>query len=159
MKEYYVFSDASFDPKTKKGVICYLILNQLENNKNFDSDIITKKVNGENIARLEFISCLEALNSSEIPTSSKIHLVIDCKAIENLLGRRENLERNKYLSQSKGQILANADLYKSFFKVMDKLSVNIVWVKGHSPKSEHSTLEAIFSQVDKKARKLLRELT
>lgn len=165
MNEYFIFSDASFDPKSKRGITAFLILSASQWKKNAEDcnfDIQTKQIDGENIARLEFISAITAfeewkIHFQTVETSVQITLITDCKALENLLKRRKRLERTQFISQSKGEVLANADLYQEFLTLFDELQPEILWVKGHSPAKNRSDFQKVFSSVDKAARNLLRK--
>lgn len=171
MNDYFIFSDASFDPKSGRGVGATLIvttdlLMQKEGALHFD--IQTKRIDGENIARLEFLTAMGALKEWKLRFQNrfpiektepvKITLIIDCKAIKNILERRERLEKNNFFSLKKSQPLANADLYREFFILYDELLPEIVWVKGHSATQSRDRWQQVFSIVDKMARKKLREI-
>lgn len=166
MIEYFIFSDASFDPQSAIGVSATLILTNQSFIKDFkivDLEILTRRIDRENIARLEFLAVISALiewkeKYQTTTTNAKITLVVDCMAIKNLLHRRERLEKNKFMSLRKSQVLANADLYQKFLDLYDELRPDIIWIKGHSPKTSQSKLQQVFSMVDKVARKKLREL-
>ncbi len=171
MNDYFIFSDASFDPNSGRGVGATLIvtsdlLMQKEGALHFE--IQTKRIDGENIARLEFLSAIGALKEWKLKFQNrghlektapvKITLIIDCKAIENILQRRERLERDNFFSKKTSQPLANADLYREFFILYDELLPEIVWVKGHSARQSRDRWQEVFSLVDKMARKRLREI-
>jgi ribonuclease HI len=129
--------------------------------KALSHEIKIMELDGENIARLEFISAIGALKEWKVEFQNlgpaELVLVIDCKAIANLLDRRERLEKSRFLSKRKGVELANADVYKEFLALFDELEPNILWVKGHAPKGARSQLQQLFSLVDKAARARLRE--
>lgn len=126
-------------------------------------EIQTKILDGENIARLEWMTTIAALKEwkgkfQKTTQAAKITLVIDCRAIKTLLLRRARLEKLKFQSQRSSKVLANADLYQEFLTLYDELHPDIVWVKGHSPKTGRTDLQKVFSLVDRAARKKLREL-
>lgn len=159
--KYFILSDASFDPKSGKGVGARLLLPEDSLNKTPPYEIKTQDLDGENIARLEFISAIGALlecrGKLQALEKAELILVTDCKAISNLLDRRAPLEETQFISKQKGHELANADLYREFLKLYDELHLHIFWVKGHSPKEERTQLQQLFSMVDKAARQRLRE--
>ena len=63
-----------------------------------------------------------------------------------------------FVSKKTGKPLTNADLYKVFFAVYDRMLPKIVWVKGHTPKGSRDTVQMHFSHVDKAVRKELRSV-
>lgn len=161
----FIFSDASFQPKTGKGVCAYLVVRteDLLDIPADESRVQIRTLEGENIARLEFLSAIHALRECSATFGaqnlvSKITLVTDCKGMENLLSRRERLERVKFMSGKKGTVLSNADLYKKFLVLYDELLPKIVWVKGHAPKASQTQTQKYFSLVDRAARRMLSSL-
>lgn len=88
----------------------------------------------------------------------EITLYTDCQTIPHLLDRRKKLEANNFTSQRKKVSLSNADLYRKFLILFDKLQPKICWVKGHSPQKNKSVIEKNFSLVDKMVREKIRKL-
>jgi ribonuclease HI len=149
-----LFSDASFDPSSSLGVGAFVALNGTEWRDKTPFTIQTKVIPEKNIARLELVTALWALESAE---HCRICLVTDSKTIVDLPNRREKLQSRHFQSLWTLHPLANADLYVKFFEVCDRLKPNLIWVKGHSPRGAQGDLEKTFSQVDKAARRALRE--
>ncbi|MCX6125977.1 MAG: hypothetical protein NTV34_14690 [Proteobacteria bacterium] len=170
----FIFSDASFAPNLGIGVAAsltisseclakYIADNSIRAKKMLIESIKFVDFDGENIARLEFLSAICSLTAwkqefrahiygfNEAP---EVSLIIDCKAIENLLLRRERLERINFHSAKAKSLLANADLYRGFLHIYDELRPKIHWVKGHSAKAEQSPFQEIFGLVDKEARRV-----
>jgi len=73
-----------------------------------------------------------------------------------LLARRSGLEERKYLAAN-GKQLNNAELYKRFYKAMDRCDCQIIKVDGHKPQHSKNEFDRIFSLVDKASRFALRE--
>ena len=98
--------------------------------------------------------------NNEIPTLS---LYTDSQTIANLTARRGKLKAKNFLSGRTGLPLSNGDLYQHFFTVYDRLSLEfsleVFWIKGHTPKHGRSDQDTIFAQVDVAARNSLRALT
>ncbi len=132
---------------------------------NFEAAFIkTIQMNEKNNVRTEIKGVLLALqmsNTQVVATTtvgnSEIVLFTDCRSILNLIDRRAFLEANEYISRKSNSILANADLYKDFFKLFDVLRPKIIWVKGHSPQREYNPFQENFSFIDRLVRKELRE--
>ena len=54
-------------------------------------------------------------------------------------------------------MLANADLYREFFDLYRQLTIEIIWIKGHTPSSSKEDKHmAAFSLLDNHVRKTLR---
>ena len=173
----FIFSDASFAPQLSIGVgaslsisseslAAYIADNSIQAKKMLIEGIKIINFDGENIARLEFLSAIYSLTAwkqefqakiNGVNEAAEISLVIDCKAIENLLLRRERLEKVGFRSAKTKHLLANADLYRDFLQIYDETRPKIHWVKGHSAKTGQSSLQEIFGLVDKEARRVLRE--
>ncbi|MCP4677076.1 MAG: hypothetical protein GY854_16490, partial [Deltaproteobacteria bacterium] len=89
----------------------------------------------------------------------RINLYTDCQSAVHLLKRRKRLESTNFVSKKTKKTLSNADLYKQFFILYDKITPNLFWVKGHSPKKDRDLIQRNFSRVDKTVRKKLRLLS
>lgn len=112
----------------------------------------------KNNVRIEFksiILSLEYLNSNSI--DKNINIYTDSASIINLTSRRSYLEANSFFSRKNKTILPNADIYREFFNLYDKLKPNLIWIKGHSPKEKQTFSHKNFSYIDKLIRKKLRD--
>ncbi len=157
LTSFAIFSDGSFDPKSKRGVGAYCILpGPLE--------IVKMEFSVESCARLELLAVLWALESFmiHIEQTSMLSLYTDSRTIAELDGRRAKLTANHFKSRRTGELLSNGDLYRDFFAICDeirsKTEMEIIWVKGHTPSEGRTREQEIFSQVDHAARVALREL-
>jgi ribonuclease HI len=152
----YLFTDASYDARLKFGVGASLLL-PAEETKVDPARIQTKLMSAEGIARLEIMTVLWALAESRNElNSTALHLFTDCRAIELLFTRRAKLEERNYQTRGEPKELANADLYRRFFKAYDDSPFELTWIKGHSPRRDRSEIQHCFSYVDKAAREALR---
>jgi ribonuclease HI len=154
-----IFSDASFDARSGLGVGAILALSRSEWEKNretLDFPIQVKTFSEKNIARLEWVTALWALQSSKETSSGEICLVTDCKAIVDLPRRRTKLEETDFRSKRTSKELANADLYRKFLTVYDKIQLKLVWIPGHSTSMNRDGVAKVFSRVDRAARRTLR---
>lgn len=167
----YVFTDGSYDPKSKTGVGCFVILTEnqfLEIASYFQKHgrlikselpFETKEFVATTPARLELETLLWALESELMQRTKgekeKIRVVTDSKTIEGLASRRKKLEASSFVSTRKRVEISNADLYRLFYLQSDSLILDVVWVKGHGEIND--PLRAVFSEMDKMARKKLRQ--
>jgi ribonuclease HI len=173
----HVYSDASFCSRTRTAVGGFLLLNDSCATVREDTSAIWRVVHTycfcetSNI-RAEFGALFQAMNKVaqifSLPTDETfIHhaphvsltLVTDCDAIARLPGRRSRLEKRQFTSQKTGKDLNNKDVYQTFFKMVDRFSPKIVWVKGHSPATDRTEIHRNFHRVDKATRQKLRSLS
>ena len=165
--DFFIFSDASFDSGSGVGMGATLQLRKIDwrnlvETTNFP--IQTKVFHAKNIARLELVTALWALDNFESERKAwlsgsvppTICLITDCKTIEDLSQRRRKLEAFNFLSKRTSLPLANADLYRKFFDAYDRLHPTVVWIKGHAPRGKCGELQQIFARVDRAARQALR---
>ncbi len=159
-KKLQIFSDASFNPKTRTGICGYLLLLDLVDTIDIRTlPIKTKLYKNTNCTRLEVTSIILALNAAKrMGADCDITLYTDCKTACELPSRRGRLEERDFKSRKTGALLSNADLYLKFFKLFDELTPQIVWIKGHKRSGEKVLTDKIFSHIDKTTRKLLREV-
>ena len=169
MPYFYLFSDASFDPDLQIGVGATLVLDQIawtEHSQSSQYSIQTKLIYSESISQVELTTALLVLNQlkssclhlhSETHPKAEVTLFTDCMAIKNLPSRRTRLESCNFQSAKTKLPLTNAQLYRDFYKIYDELSLNVLWIKGHSPIRKRTKEQQVFSEVDKTARKHLRE--
>lgn len=146
----YIYTDASFSKNHSLGVIGYMIFG--ENEPQVPLTIL--EIKESNNIRAEIRGAILALGAA--PKSSHVTLYTDCQTVTGLLDRREKLEKTNFISGAKGTPLANADLYKEFYKIYDQIRPNIIWVKGHTSNKD-SIIKKNFSLVDKAVRRALRE--
>ena len=166
--DFFIFSDASFDSDSGVGVGAILRLRKTDWRKaveTMDFPIQTMLFRSKNIARLELVTVLWALDNFEreckawLPGSvpPPICLITDYKTIGDLPQRRSKLEAGNFQSKRTSLTLANADLYRKFFNAYDKFHPTVIWVRGHSPSGKRGELQRIFARVDSAARQALRK--
>ena len=154
--QYHVYSDASFNPKTKSGVAGFIITS----NANASLEIKTEIIKHTTCTRLELQGIIWALRYiDENLSAASITLYTDCKTACDLLRRRSKLECVDFSSGKTGEPLKNADVYKEYFKLLDKLKPELVWVKGHMPHKQRDHIQSTFAQLDKHVRQALRALS
>lgn len=149
----HIFTDASGDPQTKKGIGCYLIINDLNENVKKD-DIICLEFNDvtSTIAELKTINHIlnyVKLKCESLGEYSEINIYTDCENFVNLIKKRQYDDKIKSHK--------NYVWYKEIIDLANELKINIIWVKGHSKqKNKHEIHQIIFAIVDKHCRKILR---
>ncbi len=161
--KYYIFTDASFDQKSKTAVGASLTIilkpedDILKTNFNNVSIPVTFFQNTD-IASAEILTFIWALESIPSQNSDEIFVYTDCKNIFNLPSRRERLEKNNFHSKRSNKTLGKAELYKIFYDLCDRLQPTIKWIRGHASEDQKTYFENIFSLVDQKARASLRNI-
>lgn len=155
MENLRLFVDGSVDVKQKVGYGAHLFTGiEEEQPDNLKSKIVIKRFEDTSSTKLEIENLLYALQTLDDGVN-KIEVFTDSQNIISLLDRRERLERNGY-SSGKHEQIANAYLYKQFYKLLDALNCTFVKIKGHKPSIEKNYIDRVFSLVDKAARKALR---
>ncbi|MCH6255790.1 hypothetical protein MLD52_04480 [Puniceicoccaceae bacterium K14] len=152
-----LLTDCSVSPKTGYGIGGYIFLQDFDTPlEHLNNSIQLKKFSNVTSTELELKTLLWALAELK---GSAINCIIytDSQNITRLPGRRARLEENGFKNSS-GRDLKLRDAYLSFFKQMDGLKFEVNKVKGHSPNHHKNQLEKVFSLIDKKTRKSLREL-
>lgn len=157
ISQLYLFCDGSVHNPSRQGCGASLVTADIGLNlATLALAIRTRTFTLTSSTRLELQTLLWAL--SEIPREvSRVVVFTDSQNIIGLPGRRARLEAQQFCSRQ-GKLLANADLYRSFFTIFDRLPCELIKVKGHSRASEKSAIEKIFALVDQAARRGSREL-
>ncbi|MBY0386043.1 hypothetical protein K2X05_12870 [bacterium] len=149
---FYIYSDASYDKQTQIAILGYLFF------KTGKEQIELTEIKETNNIRAELRGVLLALQTCLLTAKGlKVVLYTDCQTVSGLLERRQRLEHSAFISKSKKKPLANADLYKEFYKIYDLIQPEIVWVQGHTNKQKASLIEKNFSTLDKAVRQRLRQ--
>jgi ribonuclease HI len=170
MKEtnIHIYSDASFSKENHIAVAGFLLFENDDSHiaPEISQPIQTKVFKEKNNIRAELqgvifaletsVEKLEQTDSNAGAQNRQINLYTDCQSIARLLGRRKRLESSNFMSNRTKKSLSNADLYKRFFTVYDKITPNLFWVKGHTSKKDRDLIQQNFSHVDKAVRKVLR---
>ncbi len=152
-----IFSDVSFDPKSRHGVTGILVIPE-SNLSVFNDTHLARLTYHQNVActQLEISSVIAAMKVGMKQHSGKVSIYTDCKSAIDLLGRRAKLEASAFVTKAKGAEHTHADLYREFFKIFDQISPDFIWIKGHKPKAQRSVIDSYFSLVDQACRNALR---
>ncbi|AEQ33037.1 ribonuclease H [Acanthamoeba polyphaga mimivirus] len=138
------FCDASFDPKNKIAVIAWKVGN---------NDMQHEIIHDTNNTRAEIIVLLKIL--SEINQDQKYIIYTDCASLLSRINSQDKIIQSNYKT-SCGKDIKNADLYHHIFNKL-RNNIQIKHIEGHLPTRNMNTNNIIFSQVDKLARKKLRQ--
>jgi ribonuclease HI len=152
-----LFIDGSVNTKSKIGFGAYLLVSEegvlLEDMKPL---VRVKRFEHTSSTKLELQTLLWALGEIQAQVKgSKISVYTDSQNIIGLLGRRERLVQNNYISKS-NKLVNHHDLYKEFFRVVDLINCELVKVKGHLVSKEKDNVDRLFTLVDRASRNALR---
>jgi len=165
-----IFVSGSFDPRSKNGVGCKLVLtyeecaafSALKTEKMMDKkrkllQFITEDFEPMTTSRFELKTMLWAIDTHKIEQKSPTLMVCtDFRTNKGLLERRLKLEETNYASARKDTTLANADLYKEFFKLHDRLGFNVLCEEDKGEQTtEQDTLSLLLLEVNKHSRETL----
>ena len=156
--QVYLFTDGSANPQSGVGYGAYLFIDDCNSDiSQLEKKIHVKKFNNTSSTKLELETLLWALD--EINADNyKIIAYTDCQNIIGLNSRRERFEKNNYMT-GKDKLIANHELYKDFYKIVDILDCEFIKIKGHKKTSLKDTIDKIFTFVDNSARNALRKNT
>ena len=165
MSEFALFTDGSFDPKTKRGMGALLLapasmltvpIGDLDQNSLSDS-IKFHSFTDTSSTQLEIKTALWAIDLFSSQSKMPLTLYTDSQGVAGLIARRTRLESTGFISQKSKRELNLAPLYRQFYAFHDKIKFRVVKVSGHQRKSAHTTTQRIFSMVDQGARKALQQ--
>lgn len=158
----YLFIDGSANPQSKQGVGALLAIESLSTPINeLEHRVLTRKFTHTSSTQLELETLLWAFETlapklSQAAASWQITCYTDCSNIVGLPLRRARLEQRGYLN-SKGVLIKNHLLYKKLLQLIHQQPITFIKTAGHQPGYTKDTVAQIFSLVDKKARRILRQ--
>ena len=154
--ELLLFCDGSVSPQTKVGYGAYLLLSARDGVP--DESLPQVKVKcfvPTTSTKLELQTLLWALSTLK-SAAHPITIYTDSQNIVGLPQRRKRLEQNDFCSKD-GRRLTNADLYREFYRYVDKFECRFVKLSGHLPARQKTEIDRFFSLVDKASRQALRD--
>lgn len=154
MNSIKLFCDGSVNPQKKIGYGAYFVYTDIDTIERAKEKIQTKRFIDTSSTKLELEVLLWALDDVELQ-NKEIFIYTDCQNILGLEKRRKKLESNDYKS-AKGKLLNNHELYKQFYKKIDKLNCTFIKVKGHKPSQSKDSIDDLFTLVDRGSRDELR---
>ena len=153
MNPINLFTDGSAHPASRVGYgATLLVLDLCANPEQLKPCVRLKRFEDTSSTQLEIETLIWALQG--IP-SGKVTIYTDSQNIIGLPERRARLEKKEYRS-SAGTPLKQAALYQEFFRLLDVLDCTFVKVKGHRQKNDKTTIDHIFTLVDRASRQALR---
>ena len=156
LNEFLLFTDGSVDAHSGTGYGAFLIVSSpFPTMDQIKRQIRIKKFEQTSSSQLELQTLLWALGEI-YPDEKKIIVYTDSQLINGLKERREKLEE-KAFQTGKNKIHKNAPLYREFFRIIDRMEIELVKIKGHKKKVNRSEIDALFSLVDQAARKALKQ--
>jgi len=151
-----LFIDGSVDPQLKIGHGAYLVVNEKELSiDSIRSQVKVKSFENTSSTILELQTLIWALADLK-GAIRKVVVYTDSQNIIGLHRRRYRLEQNDYRS-AKNKLLNNHELYREFYKIMDRLDCELIKVKGHLPSMQKDDIHRLFTLVDKASRKALKD--
>ena len=155
MDQLMLFTDGSLNPKSKIGYGAYLAVSG--NSLSLDTLrtlVKVKRFENTSSTKLELQTLLWALNNIEV-LGKKIILYSDSQNIIGLPGRKERFERNNYSSKN-NKLIKNYKLYQEFYKLTEKLDIELFKVRGHQVSKQKDNIDRLFTIVDRASRNALR---
>ncbi|MCD4695565.1 MAG: hypothetical protein K8S16_04920 [Bacteroidales bacterium] len=155
MYQLMLFTDGSLNPKSKIGYGAYLAVSG--NSLSLDTLrmlVKVKRFENTSSTKLELQTLLWALNNIEV-LGKKIILYSDSQNIIGLPGRKERFERNNYSSKN-NKLIKNYKLYQEFYKLTEKLDIELFKVRGHQVSKQKDNIDRLFTIVDRASRNALR---
>lgn len=151
----YIFTDGSVNTELNIGYGAFLAVPESEINAGIAEKYLKiKRFEKTSSTKLELECLLWAL--TEIGKfEGKIILYTDSQNILGLAGRRERLEKNDFYSKQNRRI-TNWELYKDFYRLTDKLNIEIKKVSGHKRTSTKDNIDRLFTIVDRASRNAVR---
>lgn len=157
MKKIKLFTDSSVNPQEKIGFAAFLkVTDEKVSLEEIKKEIKIKRFENTSSTKLELQTFLWAIEEINLNTSFLIEVYTDCQNIIGLPNRKEKIQSLNYHSSS-GKLLNNSELYKDFFKLLEKYNCEFIKVKGHKKNSLKDEIDDIFNLVDKASRNALRE--
>ena len=148
-----LFSDGSVNTNTNVGFGAYLIVHDL--NALEPLHVKVKMFEDTSSTKLELQTLLWAIGELKA-LEDEIVIYTDSQNIIGLPSRKERLEKNHFLTHKK-TLIANHELYKDFYTMMDEKKCTLVKIKGHKRSSDKDTMDDYFTLVDRASREALRK--
>lgn len=168
MNNVALFTDVSLNPQRRLGIgACLLVPTTLLSRQpdaieqaDVAARLRFRRFKDTSSTMLEVQTVLWAMETyraeCNCSDAGRVQLYTDSQCVVGLPGRRAKLEANGFIAGRSGQVLAHADLYRVFYALHDELGFELVKVAGHSSAGAHTSVQRIFSYVDKEARRVLK---
>ena len=168
MNSFALFTDASFDPRHRRGVGAYLLVPvsflEAQPGRIMRADVArrlkVRRFENTSSSRIEVQTVIWALDEIQKTTLEhsrmKLKIYTESQCVAGLPGRQSKLSACDFMSQKTGKSLRNADLYRAFYESHDNIGFSVIKVAGHMRASLRDTVHHIFAYVDQEARKALK---
>jgi ribonuclease HI len=153
--ELMLFTDGSVNTQSNIGYGAYLAVS--ERGLSLDSlrmRVKVRRFEPTSSTKLELQTLLWALSDIQA-SGSKVIAYTDSQTILGLQGRRDRFEQNDYRSK-KNKRLNNYELYREFYRMIDRLDCELVKVPGHQVSNQKDDIDRLFTLVDRASRNALR---
>ena len=155
-KQIILFTDGSINPQSKIGYGAYLAVTEMDlSHESLKRLVKIKRFEDTSSTKLELQTLLWALEDVK-PAGEKVILYTDSQNIIGLPGRRKGFEKNNYYSKN-GKLIGNYKLYREFFKLLDRMDIELFKISGHLVSIQKNEIDRLFTLVDRASRKALRE--
>ena len=155
-EKLFLFTDGSVNTKSDIGYGAFLAITDSETSvSNPEQFVKVKRFEQTSSTKLELQTLLWAL-SEIFDFKGRITIYTDSQNILGLAGRRERLEKSDFYSKQNRRI-ANWELYQDFYRLTDKLNIEIQKVSGHKKTNTKDNIDRLFTIVDRASRNALRE--
>ena len=137
MNKVNIFSDGSFNPKTKRGGWGCLV-----SGDNIESFMMFDGVEDTTINRMELSSVIEAID--ELKDSSEITLTSDSTYVVNMIDKKwiKKWKEDNWKG-SNGDEVKNLDLVKRLDEHLTNHKIKAVWVKSHNGHHENEICDKV----------------
>ena len=158
-----LFTDGSANPARRIGVGAVLAVPRAWLERDADQISATevaalteaRRFEDTSSTRLELETVLWALRE-HAPGSDLLNLGTDSQCVAGLPGRRTRLEATGFVSGASGEELRHAELYREFYRELDRRPIAVIKLRGHTDYRYHETAQRIFHFVDREARRQLK---
>ena len=155
MNPLMLFTDGSVHPSSGTGYGAYLVVaDPAADPEALKASVQLKRFEQTSSTQLELQTLIWALREIQ-PQPHTVTVYTDSQNSIGLPGRRERLEQNNYCSRQNIRH-QYAELYKTFFSLIDQFDCTLVKVKGHRVSRQKSQIDRLFTLVDRASRQALR---
>jgi ribonuclease HI len=161
MHDYLLFTDASVNNSSNNGVGGFLMIEaerligiNAGSLKHLNESIVLQRFKETSSTKLELQTLLWALteiNPYICDREYQLTVYTDSQNIISLPNRRTRIEANDYLSRTNKR-LNNQVLYQRFYAAIDSHPFTLIKVKGHQSQKSKTSVDIVFSLVDKATR-------
>lgn len=153
MKSLLLFTDGSAHPTSRIGYGAYLAVpDSTIGLQALETRVQLRRFEETSSSQLEIETLIWALRATRPQT---VTLYTDSQTIIGLPDRRKRMEKQAFRSKA-GTPLKHAELYQEFFALTDPLDCTLIKVKGHRRAHQKSSVDRLFTLVDRAARQALR---